>query len=259
MPDFNDLEFEIEDGTSVITISRPQERNRLTRQTMVELAAALKISEAEPNIRAVIITGKGEYFCAGGQLDSFPNGFVMGQRSYAEAFIDIHRGIYQMSKPVIAAVQGHAIAGGMTLVEACDLAVAGKNCRFGLPELVAGLFPMLALAVMQKGLSKKRAFELIYTGKSIDAETARDWNLINTVVEQEKVLETGKEWAEEVGKLSRVAMSFGREAYYKMLNMNWDSALEYAKNARLGLLCTEDAMETTRALQENRKPKWQGR
>lgn len=259
MNEFTNIDFCTEDGVSIIKINRPQERNRINRDTMREIISGLATSDKDPKIRSVIITGEGEYFCAGGQVDSFPDGNIMEQREFAAAFIDMNREIYRLSKPVIAAVQGHALAGGLSLVEACDIAIAGRNCQFGLPELTFGLFPMLALAVMEKGLPKKKVFELIYTGEAISAEIAKEWSLINEVVDQDNVVSTAVSYGKKISEMSAVAISFGREAFYKMINMTSDSAIEYGKNALLGLLWTEDAREASRAMSEGRTPRWKSR
>jgi len=259
MDNYRFIVLSIKDSIATIKINRPEERNRLNRDTMIELISCLNAINNDANINVVIITGEGEYFCGGGQIDSFPGGYVVNQREYATAFIEMHQTIYKMNKPVIAAIQGHAIAGGMSLVEACDLAVAGRECKFGLPEINAGLFPMLALAVMGKCLPKKRVFELALTGKLVDAETVESWDLVNAVVEQDKVLETAISWGSQISKKSSVAIDFGREAYYNMADMDLASAFEYGKTSLLGLLWTEDAQESGIAIKEGRQPVFKGR
>lgn len=244
---------------ATIRINRPEARNRIDRATMVEFVEALDELNSDPDIAAVIITGTGDDFCAGGQIDGFPVGSIMEQREYSSAFIDMQRKIYKMNKPVIAAVQGDAICGGVSVIEACDLAVAGSDCKFGLIEITNGLFPMLALAVMQKGLPKKRVFELAYTGKLIDAETMEKWNLINYVVPQDQVMDRTIELASLIAEYSSVALDFGRDCFYRMVDMSLDSALEISKGMLLNLLETDDAKEASFASKEGRKPVFTGK
>lgn len=259
MKKYEFLVTEKKENVAIIRINRPDAMNRIHRAAMVEFVGALSDADNDSDIKAVILTGTGEYFCGGGQVDSFPDGSVMEQRAYANAFIDMQRQIYKMKKPVIAAVQGKAIAGGLSLMAACDLAIAGEDCLFGLPEIKNGLFPMLALAVMEKGLDKKRVFELAFTGKLVDADTVERWNLVNEVVTMDKVMERTVELAEQIAAQSSVAMLFGRDAYYKMVEMGLDSALEYGNTALLNLLWTVDAREAAHANAEGRKPEFIGK
>jgi enoyl-CoA hydratase/carnithine racemase len=117
---------------------------------------------------------------------------------------------------------------------------------------------MLALANIQKQLPKKRLFELVYRGLTIDAATAAAWHMVNLVVPDGQVLATALEWASDVGEQSLVAASFGREAYYKMIDMDYAGSLEYAKNALVALLSTEDSQEVDRAQREGRNPVFKG-
>lgn len=260
MDNFQYIEYAVDHGAAILTINRPDKKNRINRNTMEELIQGLQKGGHDVNVHSVILTAKGEYFCAGGQIDSFPDGSLIDQRKFATAFIEMNKQITRMEKPVIAAVQGHALAGGLSLVQACDLAVATRQSLFGLPELKAGLFPMLALAVMEKGLQKKRIFELIYTGKTIDAPTATEWGLINEFVEHsDKLMEQVFTYTEMIAESSPTAIRLGRAAFYSMVNMNLDSAIEYGKSALLNLLWTEDAREANRASREERKPIWSGR
>lgn len=258
----NKYEFlvtEKKDSIAIIRINRPEALNRIHRAAMVEFVDALEDADKDESIKVIILTGTGEYFCGGGQVDGFPDGYVMEQRAYANAFIDMQRMIYKLTKPVIAAVQGNAIAGGLSLMAACDLAVTGDKCMFGLPEIKNGLFPMLALAVMEKSLDKKRVFELAFTGKLVDAETIEKWNLVNEVVPMDQVMDKSIELAKQISSQSSIAMLFGRDAYYKMVEMGLDSALEYGNTALLNLLWTVDAREVAYAGKEGRKPEFIGK
>lgn len=252
------IEYEKKGKVAVLAINQTHDNNRINRETMQEMVSAMADAEQDKAIAVVVLTGKGDYFCTGGRMNGFPDGLTMDIKGFADAFIELQRTIYRFKKPVIAAVQGNAVAGGLSLVESCDLAVAGRDCKFGLPELKRGNFPMLALAIMQKALPKKLVFEMAYRAELIDAQTALEWNLINLVVDQDKVLEKAVEWGDEIAALNGVAVSFGREAYYKMVNMNLDAALDYGKGMLIGLLTTEDVKEADYAIKENRAPVFKG-
>ena len=162
-------------------------------------------------------------------------------RDYSDGFCGLHDTMFRSKKPIIGAINGHAIAGGFSLTDTCDLAVAGKSCKFGLPELGHGQFPMIALATTGKSIPKKELLELCFTCKLVGAEKALEWNLINEIVDDDKVLDRAKEIGMMISQYSSAAMAFGREAYYRMNNMNLEAALNYSKAAMLGLLYTEDA------------------
>lgn len=210
-------------------------------------------------MKVIILTGTGEFFCRGGQVDSFPDGCLMEQRDYADSTVQVQEVIYHSKKPIIAAVQGHAFAGGLSITEGCDIAICAEDARFGLTELQNGLFPMIALAINGKSIPKKRLFEIIYESKEIDAQTACDWHIVNEVVDHGKVLDRAIEVGLEIAQKSSVAITIGRQAYYEMVNMTQASALAYAKATLLNLLWTEDGQEAGRAGRDHRTPKFTGR
>ena len=143
-------------------------------------------------------------------------------------------------------------------MESCDYAIVGRDCKFGLPELKRGNFPMLALAIISKALPKKLVFELAYVCDLIDAETAKQWNLVNRIVDQDKVLEEAIAFGEELAKANVVAAMLGREAYYNMVNMSLESAVYYGKGQLVTLLTTEDVKEADYAIKQNREPVYKG-
>lgn len=257
--DYKLIVVEKEAPLTIIRINRPEVDNKINREAVLEISNAIDAANSDSDMKVIILTGTGEYFCRGGQVDSFPDGYLMVQRDYADGTVMLQEVIYKSRKPIIAAVQGHAFAGGLSVTEGCDLAVCGKDSRFGLTELSNGLFPMIALAINGKSLPKKRLFEIIYTSKTIDAKTACEWNIVNEVVDNDKVLERAKEIALEIAEKSSVAITIGRQAYYEMVNMDQQSAMAYAKAALLNLLWTEDAREAARARNEGRKPNFTGK
>lgn len=182
----------------------------------------------------------------------------MEMRGFADACSGLMFQMYNMRKPLIAAVNGLCVAGGMMILDACDLAVASDTCKFGFPELERGNFPVLALAVAQRTLPKKRVFELAYLSNLINAETALKWALINKIVPQTQVMEEAIKWAKLISERSLLTAGMGREAYYKMQGMSQIESLEYAKNVLCCMLATHDAQEVDYAIKENRKPVLKG-
>ena len=258
MDPFKKILYEVKEGIAVICIDQLQDRNRMDRATYLEAVEALRISQEDPGVTAVIFTGKGDYFVTGGRMDGYPGGEMMEMRGFADACAGLMFQMYDMHKPLIAAVNGLCVAGGMMILDACDLAVASETSQFGFPELERGNFPVLALAVAQRSLPKKRVFELSYLSRLIDAKTALGWNLINDIAPQEKVLETAFEWAKTISSRSLLTAGMGREAYHKMQGMSQVESLEYAKNVLCCMLATHDAQEVDIALKEQRPPVLKG-
>lgn len=227
---------------STIRINRPEINCKVNRNTCNAICQAISDANNDDNIKVIIITGTGEYFCGGGEVDNHPNGTLQDFISYSEAFCNLHYAIYDSFKPIIAAVQGKAIAGGFSITEACDIAVCAKSSIFGLPEITHGLFPMIALATTGKTIPKKELLKLSYTAEIIDANKAKEWYIVNEIAEDDKVLDRAREIAQEICQYSADAIAFGRRAYYAMNNMDLRSALEYSRSALLGLLYTDDAI-----------------
>ncbi len=243
MKEFNEILYTKDESLAIITINREYSNNRINRLTGNEIVSAIQKANNDKLVKVIIITAVGEYFCGGGEIDNYPEGPIIDQLTYTDSFWSVHEAMNRSKKPILGAVQGHAIAGGFSIVDTCDMAVAGRSCLFGMPEIERALFPMVALATTSKTIPKKRLLEICYTAKRIEAQTAQELHLINEVVDDRLVLTRTKEIASEIAKYSGAALMFGRETYYRMSNMSVGSAMEYARAALLGLLCTEDARE----------------
>lgn len=255
---FDCINYRIDGTVAIIQIDQLQDENRMNRKTYLETTEALRRAQDDEHITAVIITGKGKYFVTGGRMDGYPGGKTMEMRGFADACAGLMFQIFNMRKPMIAAVNGLCIAGGMMLLDACDLAVAADDSMFGLPELKRGNFPVLALAMMQKALPKKRVFELAYLSELVDAQTMLTWNMLNKIVPSDLVMQTALDWANEISQRSLLTAGMGREAYNKMEGMCLVDSLEYCKNVLTCMLSTHDAQEIDYAIKENRKPVLKG-
>lgn len=251
--------YEKKDTAAVIRLNMPRTGNRIGLAAVNEIQDAMKNAWDDDEIKSIILTGTGEFFCAGGAIDGFPDGYAMDQRDYCDGTVNLQNCLYNSPKPVIAAIQGKAFAGGLTIVEGCDVAVAARSAEFGLSELSHGNFPMIALAVNGKCIPKKRLFEMIYLNEPIDAETAANWNIVNKVVADDQVMSAALEIAKTIATRSSVAIKVGRQTYYSMVDMPLSMAMTHAKAALLGLLAMEDVQESGRAKNENRKALWIGK
>ncbi len=250
---------QLDKGVLVLTINRPERENRVDRTTGDALRRTLEAARADDAVRSVVLTGAGRVFCLGGDMDGFPGGSPVQYQNFARAFGDVLISMSRLGKPLIAAVNGDALAGGFSLLAGCDMAIASDGARFGLPELDYGLFPLLALAATHDLLPPKLLFEIIYEGRLLSATEARAMHLINRSVPAERVADEAISLANRISRRSSVAMSIGRDAFYAMRGMTPETSIDYARAALATMLSTEDGAEAGRAKREGRAPIFTGR
>lgn len=178
----------VDAGVLAVSLDRPEKRNALSREMIDGLADALARAEVEPEIRVVLLMGTGEDFCAGADLvellESADRPLDENERDalrLGEVFLAMRR----LPKPVIAMVRGRALAGGCGLATACDLVVAGSGARFGYPEVERGFVPAMVMTMLRRAVGEKRAFDLIGTGRVVDADEALAMGLVSRVVADE--------------------------------------------------------------------------
>jgi enoyl-CoA hydratase/carnithine racemase len=247
-----------EEGVLILTINRPDRENRIDRALACDLCAALRSARADANVRAVVLTGAGKVFCLGGDLGSFPGGTAFDYLGFANAFSEISHAMAGLGKPLFAAVNGDAFAGGFSLIAGCDMAIVASDARLGLPELEYGLFPLLALATTHALLPPKLMFEIIYESRLLTADEACALHLANRTAPREKVLSEALTLAQRIGSKNATGILFGRDTYYAMQNTTLNSSNDQARFALSALLSTNDAREAAKAKREGRKPKFTG-
>jgi len=255
------VRYQIEGGQALLTIDRPKARNALSPEVLRGLMAALDRAEADPAARVVVLTGAGEkVFCAGGDLGQMggEGGFLAthdGRRAYGRLL----QRLQDLRKPTVARVNGHALAGGLGLVLACDLAVAAEHAEVGTPEIDVGLFPMMMMALLQRHLGRKRALEMVLTGERMPAREALSLGLLNRVVPASELDATVGALAGKLAGKSQAVLALGRRAFFTAEDLPLPAALEYlASQLSLNVL-TEDAAEGVTAFIEKRPPKWNDR
>ncbi len=245
--------------TQIITINRPEKENKLNLACMAELILALKTAEAEAECRTIILTATGSYFCNGGELGDFRTQSSLQIREFGTKFIELHTTITNLTKPVIAAVQGHALGGGFSLVEACDLAVAVHEVTFGTPEIKAGIAPMMALTGVARLVNRKKAMELAWLGEPLTAQAAQKLGLINWLVDAEKLMETALGICQRLAEYNPTALALSKALYQDLDSLTYECQLKTGLQMLVSLLKSADASEALTAQAEARNPKWQGR
>lgn len=258
MGSYKSMLTEVKNGIGYVYFNNPENNNRIGTAEGEEMIAALEEIDKNSEAKIVILSGKGEYFCSGGKVAGFPDGKVVDTRYFQDVIMATVKAIHNMHKPIIAAVSTNALAGGFMYMDACDLAVVGEDSKFGLPEIQRGFFPMVALVALQRSIPKKRLFEMAYTGDLVDAKTVYNWNLVNYIVPNDKVMEKAEEIALRLKEYNPMSLNLGRDCYYSCLNMSIDDAMRYANVAMVNMVNTHDAKETAYAAAEERKPKYLG-
>lgn len=212
----------------VLTLNRPDIGNRVSKPLALDLMATLDDAEQDGAVGAVVLTGAGEAFCIGGD-HSGSGTSPEAIQSFAEAFGNLNRRLQTFGKPVFAAINGDAHAGGFSLLSCCDIAVMSETATLALPELEHGLFPILAMATVQRVMGRKLFFELVYEGRRLTAAEARDLWFVNEVVPAAQVLERTLQRAAKVAEAPASSLKLGRQGYETMMGGDLDVALRHAK------------------------------
>lgn len=252
----SEVRYEVTAGIARLTIDREAARNALSPGVIQGLLSSLKRAEEDPAVRCLVLTGAGErVFCAGGDLGGMADGFLDGhdgRRAYGQLLIAFQ----QLKKPTVARINGHALAGGLGLVLACDLAVTTDAAGFGLPEIDRGLFPMMVLAFLQRHVGRKRALELLLTGERLTAARALEWGLVNQVVAPTELDAATQALAAKLGGKSLAILALGRRSFFTAEDVPLAQSLEYLA-AQLSLnVLTDDAAEGVTAFLQKRPAKW---
>jgi len=219
----------------ILAMSRPGRGNRVTQAMAERGAAILEQARIDETISGCVLTGAGGDFCLGG--DYLSAGLTSaGRLAFARAFSDMERAMARLGKPLVAAVNGNAHAGGFSLVAACDLAVAGESATLGLPEAAHGLFPFLALAIVKDSLPKKVLFDIVYRARLLSAAEAQSLHLVNEVVPAGAVLDRAVALARSTAGFNPHIVSLGRDLYYNTRCTNPAEALEQSRFALVAAL-----------------------
>ena len=251
----------LDDGVLTVTINRPEQRNALNADVNRGLLDALATASADDAVRVVVLTGAGEKaFCAGADLGGLRPDAGAAELHHGRAlFADVLQGMRRLPKPVIARVNGAALAGGFGLALACDLAIAADHATFGTTEVKVGMWPYLISAVINEHLGPKRTMDLLLSGRRMDAAEALSWGLVNRVVAGSDLDAVVDETAQHLASLSPVVLALGKESYAVASQMTREQALPYLAGMLSLHLQTEDAVEGITAFIEKRPPEWRGR
>ena len=241
----------------VLTLNRPEKLNTLSINLFEEIVLGLEELEHDDEVHIIVVRASGRAFCAGRDI-SDPTESPL-ERHQHRRFARLAATIARMGKPVIAAVQGPATAGGFGLALACDLVIASEDARFGMTAINVGLFGFGPALVLSRSLGNKKTLELLLTGDLINAAEAERLGLVNRVVPRERLDDTAMELAEKLARKSPVALQMGKRGFYTMVDMEYLKALDYSEALISILHATEDVEEGIKAFLEKRDPVWKKR
>src|SRR3954470_1018632 len=255
------LQVEIADHIARLTLNRPAVMNALDRGLAEALIQTLPALGRDPAVRVAILTGAGERaFCAGADLKEragMSPDEVLAQR---QRLIDATSAVVRFEKPIIAAINGFALGGGLELAMACDFAFAAEGARFGLPEVTLAIIPGDGGTQLLPSLvGQAKARELIFTGDSVDAAEAARLNLVSRIVPLPELLPTARAVAERIAKNGPVAVRQAKRALNMARETGFWSGWAYEQEAYQATIPTEDRTEALRAFAEKRPPRYQGR
>jgi len=239
-----------------LTLNRPDKRNPIGPATCGELVHALDRIKQTKEIRVVVLTGAGSAFSAGGDLAAMAAPQIgIPPASLVELFVAMH----ELGKPVIAMVNGPALAGGLGLMVACDLVVAADTAVFGTTEIMVGLWPMMITAEITRSIGRKMTLDMMLTGRKLTAAEALDAGLINRVVPAAELEGATLKLALQLGEKSPAAIALGLKAFYRSQDMEYEPQLRYLQAELARVLALEDAAEGIAAFLGKRVPVWKGK
>ncbi len=257
---YSTLLVEHRDAVATITLNRPDKRNAITTTMMAELQTALDAIEKNHSVRVVILTGAGTCFCAGMDLEMLA---AIAQQSPTENQEDSRRiakmlrRIWSYPRPLIAAVNGAAYAGGCGIATLCDFTLATPEAKFGYTEVKIGFLPAIVSVFLTRQIGEKRSRDLLLTGRIIQAQEAKEFGMVTDVVPADRLLDRANELAAELIAASPSSLARAKHLLVSAAAPGVDHDLERAilENARIR--CTPDFKEGVASFLEKRKPVWQ--
>lgn len=252
--------YESQPPLARITIAREERRNAINPEVVAGLSEALDRAERDDSVKVVVLTGAGERaFCAGADLAGMAETSRVGQHFVRAELGGLFQQMRGSRLPIVARVNGHALAGGFGLMLACDLVVAAEDAEFGTPEINIGLWPFMISALIQRNIATKVALEMMLTGRRLTADEAARWGFVNRVVPRAELDAVVAELTGVLASKSSVIVSLGKRSFYAGEDMELSHALDYLAGMLTLALESEDAIEGVSAFLEKRTPDWKGR
>ncbi len=248
-----------ENFVGIIILNRPDHLNTFNTALAVELADALTVMDDDPKVRVILIRGAGKSFCAGIDVNEMEGKTAMEYREWIERMETPLIRIAKLKKPVIAQVQGMAVANGMGLAAAADLTIGADNAKMGLTAINVGLNCVGPVIPVARCVGRKKALELLLYGNLVKAPEALALGLFNRVVPRDELDAEALAWAGDLAKKSPIAVQIAKQGYYASEDMDYFRQFELMNEAFARLCTTDDAKEGVAAFFEKRLPEWKER
>ncbi|MEM0117189.1 MAG: enoyl-CoA hydratase-related protein [Conexivisphaerales archaeon] len=256
---FSVLEISKEPPIAVIKLKRPEAMNALNSQVVKELVQALNEIETDEDVRCLVLTGDDRAFSAGADIKEMV-GMSMVDMVKTKHFFPLWDKIGHYPKPIVAALSGYVLGGGLELAMSCDILVAAEGTRLGQPEINIGVMPGGGgTQRLTRVVGKYKAMEMILTGSMITAEEAKSYGLVNRVVPKEIYLAEAKKMAKEIAEKAPIAVRLAKEAVLKAYETSLNEGLDFERKHFFMLFSTEDMKEGMNAFIEKRKANFKGR
>jgi len=265
MPDSPELLVEKDGHVVTVVMNRPEARNAFSAQMLVRMVDAWESIDADDDVRVAILTGSGGHFCAGADLKTMFGGAgddEWTQRFQADSDLAWRALLrhYRLRKPLIAAVEGYAVAGGTEILQGTDIRVAGKSAIFGLAEVTRGLFPLGGSTVrLPRQIPYARAMEILLTGDHMAADEALRVGLINRVVDDGEALAEARAIADRIARNAPLSAQAIKRSVQETAALPEQEALKIELEIGLPIFGTDDAREGTKAFAEKRPPRYEGK
>ena len=256
---YENLGFETEGSVAVVTLNRPTRRNALSLGLMRELLDCLGRIGKDSQLRAVILAAAGKVYSSGHDLSELVGRDINAYREIFDVCAELMTKIQSIPQPVIAEVQGMATAAGCQLVASCDLAIAAEEAWFATPGVRIGLFCTTPMVALSRAVGRKRALQMLLTGDPIDARTAVEWGLVNSVVPAGELHDETRKLAVRIAEASPVTLAIGKQAFYSQIDLDQPKAYAYAKEIMSMNSMAVDAQEGISAFLGKRAACWTGR
>lgn len=239
----NTVLYELKDGIARVTLNRPDKRNALNGELVSELKSALGESAHDAACRVVLLSGAGTDFCSGADLaglEKTAKADVLDNMADARSMAEVFLAMRNHPRPVIAAVEGRALAGGCGLATACDIILASDSAQFGYPEVNIGFVPAMVMAILRRSVSEKAALELVVTGQSVSASRAYELGLVHRVYPADQFRAEADDYAAKLAAKSASAVMLSKRLLYNMDSMSFEAALEAGVEINAIARMTED-------------------
>ena len=254
--EFKDIIYEKKNGIATITINRPKMMNCMGKVTLSELTSAFNEADLDDEVRVLVITGAGPAFCAGDDISEFQNLTIAKGRALGRNFVGLMLLIEKMSKPVIASVNGTALAGGFEMALACDITIASDKASFGLPEAKIGAIAGYAAVRLPQIIGIKKARELLYTCDIISAQKAEQMGIVNKVVPADQLQAATKEMADKIVQAAPISLWLSKNISSGMIG---GQEMAFPTGGAVLMFGTEDFKEGFNSFMQKRKPEYKGK